>query len=53
MVVIYETKFIEHAREIERWVTDFYDGYHDNQRRGGGGLEANAEAHYVYLLLKR
>lgn len=53
MVVIYETNSIENARAIERWVTDAYDGYHDNQRRGGGGLEAAAESHYVYLLLLR
>jgi hypothetical protein len=25
------------------WVTDIYDGYLDNQRRGSGGLEAGAE----------
>ena len=53
MVVIYQTNTVEHARLIERWVTDLYEGYHDNERRGGGGLEASADWHYVYLLLKR
>jgi hypothetical protein len=53
MVVIYVTRSIENAREVERWVTEEYDGYHDNERQGGGGLAAEADAHYVYLLLRR
>lgn len=53
MVVIYMTRSIENARLVERWVTEVYAGYHDNERRGGGGLEAAADAHYVYLLLRR
>lgn len=53
MVVIYRTTAIENARTVERWVTDKYDGDHDNQRRGGGGPEAIAVAHYVYLVLRR
>lgn len=53
MVVIYVTRSIANARVVERWVTEEFDGYLDNERQGGGGLVAEAEAHFVYLLLRR
>jgi hypothetical protein len=53
MVVIYMTRSIKNARHVEHWITMQYVGHHDNDRHGGGGLEAEADAHYVYLLLRR
>ncbi len=52
MVVIYVTRSIDHARKVERWVTEDYEGYHDNEYQGGGGMVAAADVHYVYLLLR-
>jgi hypothetical protein len=53
MVVIYMTRSIKNARLVEQWITMEYVGHHDNKRHGGGGLKAAADAHYVYLLLRR
>jgi diadenosine tetraphosphate (Ap4A) HIT family hydrolase len=52
MVVIYSTSSEKHVKQIEREMTDFFDGYSDNIVAGGGGGPAGPPF-YLYVVFTR